>query len=76
MPSGQRNLVDHEWSRHGTCSGLGMQPYFEALRTAAGRVRIPDALKASGALLPLDQDAWAQNADADLKLGGSHGRQP
>ena len=31
---------------------------------------------AAGALLPPDTDAWAQNADADLKLGGGHGRQP
>jgi ribonuclease T2 len=36
-------LVYHEWDRHGTCSGLSAQAYFELVRKARGMVKIPDA---------------------------------
>jgi ribonuclease T2 len=42
MPA--RGLVYHEWSAHGTCSGLDPTDYFALLRTAFGRIRIPDSL--------------------------------
>ena len=42
MPA--RGLVYHEWSAHGTCSGLGPTDYFALLRTAFGRIHIPDSL--------------------------------
>ncbi len=41
MPSGA--LVRHEWKRHGTCSGMPPAGYFEKVRAAHDRVRIPDA---------------------------------
>ena len=39
MPSPR--LVFHEWDRHGTCSGLSQQAYFEAVRKARAVVKIP-----------------------------------
>jgi ribonuclease T2 len=34
-------LVLHEWKTHGTCSGLSAQHYFETVRGANERVKIP-----------------------------------
>jgi ribonuclease T2 len=39
MPA--RGLVDHEWSAHGTCSGLDPVDYFALARRAYGSVAIP-----------------------------------
>ena len=39
MPSPR--LVYHEWDRHGTCSGLNSAGYFEAIRTARGKITVP-----------------------------------
>jgi ribonuclease T2 len=39
MPS--RNLVIHEWRKHGSCSGLSQEDYFSATRSFFGKVRIP-----------------------------------
>lgn len=43
MPS--RSLIFHEWNRHGTCSGLSAQRYFETLRKARAAVTIPAAYR-------------------------------
>ncbi len=40
MPA--RQLVIHEWREHGTCSGLDAEKYFETVRSARDRVKIPD----------------------------------
>lgn len=39
MPSPR--LVFHEWDRHGTCSGLSAQAYFDAVRKTRAAVKIP-----------------------------------
>lgn len=39
MPS--PHLVFHEWDRHGTCSGLSANVYFETVRKARAAVKIP-----------------------------------
>lgn len=39
MPS--KTLVIHEWRKHGTCSGLGQQGYFDVTRALFSKVRIP-----------------------------------
>ncbi len=44
MPA--RGLVYHEWSAHGTCSGLEPAQYFELVRRAYAAVAIPRALTA------------------------------
>ncbi len=40
MPS--RRLVIHEWRKHGTCSGLTPNAYFDKVRQARAGVVIPD----------------------------------
>ena len=41
MPS--PNLIFHEWDRHGTCSGLSAGAYFEDIRKARAKIKIPPA---------------------------------
>jgi ribonuclease T2 len=40
MPSD--GLARHEWKKHGTCSGLGQDKYFEVLVEAFSKIRVPD----------------------------------
>jgi ribonuclease T2 len=40
MPS--RRLVIHEWRKHGTCSGLTANAYFDKVRQARAGIVIPD----------------------------------
>jgi ribonuclease T2 len=44
MPSEQ--LIEHEWSKHGTCSGLGIENYFKKIEDAYAEVTIPREFKA------------------------------
>lgn len=46
MPS--PSLVRHEWDKHGTCSGLAADAYFDAARRAYAAVVIPDRFRAPG----------------------------
>jgi ribonuclease T2 len=55
MPA--RGLVYHEWSAHGTCSGLDPTEYFALVRTAFGRINIPPSL--AGARQPVEQSPAA-----------------
>lgn len=43
MPS--PGLVRHEWKKHGTCSGLSVNGYFDLVREARERIRIPPAFQ-------------------------------
>jgi ribonuclease T2 len=40
MPA--RGLILHEWSQHGTCSGLQPREYFDLVRRARENVRVPE----------------------------------
>ena len=39
------SLVEHEWTTHGTCSGLGADAYFSLIRAAFQSVKIPADLQ-------------------------------
>lgn len=41
-------LVAHEWSTHGTCSGLDAESYFKLLRQAFTAVKVPGRFQAPG----------------------------
>ncbi len=43
MPS--RDLIRHEWQKHGTCSGLSVTDYFRNIEKAYASVNIPPELK-------------------------------
>jgi ribonuclease T2 len=40
------SLIQHEWTTHGTCSGLSAADYFAAVRKARDSIRIPQRLEA------------------------------
>jgi ribonuclease T2 len=49
MPA--RKLIHHEWSTHGTCSGLDPVDFFALVRRAYGGVTIPKSLVSPGAAI-------------------------
>jgi ribonuclease T2 len=40
-------LVAHEWSTHGTCSGLDAESYFKLLRRAFASIKVPEKFVAA-----------------------------
>jgi ribonuclease T2 len=49
-------LIFNEWDKHGTCSGLSPNAYFETVRKARALVKIPDAYVAPSAPLTVTPD--------------------
>jgi ribonuclease T2 len=49
MPA--RKLVYHEWTAHGTCSGLNPQAFFALVRRAYGSIAIPAPLQRPAAAI-------------------------
>ena len=49
-------LILNEWDRHGTCSGLGPNAYFETVRKVRASVKIPDAYLDPGELATVTPD--------------------
>jgi len=49
-------LIFNEWDRHGTCSGLSPNAYFETVRKARAVVKIPEAYIALNAPLTVTPD--------------------
>ena len=55
MPS--TGLIRHEWSEHGTCSGLSQKDYFATTRMAFDKIAIPQSLLASTQTRTVDPDS-------------------
>src|SRR5437016_6737904 len=51
MPT--ERLIQHEWTTHGTCSGLSVADYFAAVRKTRDSVVIPDQFKAPAQAMKL-----------------------
>lgn len=51
MPT--ESLIQHEWKSHGTCSGLGTEDFFYAVRKARDSLDIPPDLNAPSQMLEL-----------------------
>jgi len=63
-------LIQHEWTNHGTCSGLSQADYFAAVRKARDSVQLPDQFKAPSQQLQLSP------ADIEAKFAGANPRFP
>jgi len=66
------SLIQHEWTDHGTCSGLSAAAYFALLRKGRDSVRIPDDLKAPARMLhlsPRDVEAKLASANPGFPAG-------
>jgi ribonuclease T2 len=40
-----KSLIQHEWEKHGTCSGLSMKDYFGAIEKVYSGLKVPDEFK-------------------------------
>lgn len=69
MPSPR--LVFHEWNRHGTCSGMKPQEYFDAVHKARAAIKIPPQYAALTAPLKV-KPADVEEAFAKANPGLSH----
>jgi ribonuclease T2 len=68
MPA--RGLIYHEWSAHGTCSGLDPEGYFALLRRAYASIVIPQEFSAPSQAIQQSPDAVAQAfVHANARLG-------
>jgi len=64
MPS--RGLIQHEWTEHGTCSGLPPREYFADIEKAFGAVQIPPEYHAPA------QTISASPADIEQKFAAAN----
>lgn len=64
MPGKQ--LIQHEWAKHGTCSGLSVQDYFGAVEKLYNRLQVPDDFKK-----PADS-AQTKAADIEEKFAAAN----
>lgn len=67
MPS--RGLINHQWKKHGTCTGLPLDVYFDATRVAFEEITIPDAFLDRSNTTSIDpDDVETAFRDADPEL--------
>ena len=64
MPS--RSLIQHEWMKHGTCTGLSAQDYFNQIETAYKKVQIPADYRSPGSAVT------ASPADIEQKFAAAN----
>lgn len=57
MPPGDPSLLSHEWTKHGTCSGLDQRGYFTGVKNAAEKVHIPSELQHPTTAVSMDFEA-------------------
>lgn len=50
-------LVRHQWKKHGSCSGLARQDYFDAVRAARARIVIPEGFGGLRTVRSVDPDS-------------------
>lgn len=68
MPSPQ--LVRHEWEKHGTCSGVGPEDYFQEASEAFHRISVPAQYQALRRQISVDPEQLRQEfADANPTIG-------
>lgn len=53
---GSRGLANHQWRKHGSCTGQSPEAYFAKTRSAFDRLNWPDAISAEGRDLRLAPD--------------------
>lgn len=56
-----QHLIEHEWTTHGTCTGLSADNYFSLIRRIRGSVKIPQDLVAPGRQLTLTPEGLKQD---------------
>lgn len=69
MPS--KKLIIHQWRKHGSCSGLSQEDYFETTRLWRDRLRIPARYLSPGADVMTTPDQLVQDfvkSNRDLTL--------
>ena len=60
-------LVEHEWTTHGTCSGLSADGYFQAVHKAFAEVKLPNV--AAGSVTPAALLGQLQGANPGFPAG-------
>jgi ribonuclease T2 len=68
MPS--RRLINHEWRKHGACTGLGADKYFQTADRAFAALHVPPELKAPHQDLQMNGDelrAALKRANPELR---------
>lgn len=64
-----RGLVFHQWRKHGSCSGLSSEAYFEELEQAARTIVIPRAALKQAAAAPTTDARVLERAFIDANPG-------
>lgn len=63
------NLITHEWTKHGTCSGLTAEEYFGTIRKAYNKIKVPVKFQAPKEQFTATPSEVAQQfSQANLRL--------